>query len=445
MKLLSLKLPTSKLTTFSALNLASASLLLTPLLFAPLYSATAAPMEIDVTVVAPRQQNQVAFVPFAGDNVLSSIILNDLSRTELKVTSQGLPQQPRNSGELAGTLPVWQSLGIPYLVVGSTRSNRGQVITDYEVIDVKSGRIIQGKQSLTANNDAQSMRYAGHVIADKIYELITGTPGDFSGRIAYIEETGVGSDKISRLKVMDADGENVRVMTEVKGSIFSPAWSPDSNRIAYSIQREKSYPIIYVQNVSGGGATAVANYQGSNLSPSFSPDGSKILFSSSFEGSADIYQISANGGNLQKLVSWPSSEVQPNYAPDGQSFVFVSDKAGFNRPQIYRYEFGSGRVTKVSNSSYATSPQFSSDGSQIAFLNGSSAAIMDSGGAVTANLGNTGIDEAPSFSPNGKRVVYASRQGGKGMLTIKSLAGGSAINVPSSGTVRSPVWSASPK
>lgn len=70
---------------------------------------------------------------------------------------------------------------------------------------------------------------------------------------------------------------------------------------------------------------------------------------------------------------------------------------------------------------------------------------MNSGGAITANLGNTGIDEAPSFSPNGKRVVYASKQGGKGVLTIKSLTGGNAITVPSSGTVRSPVWSASPK
>lgn len=434
-----------KLLSSSVLSLTSASLLLTPLLLTPIYSATAAPMEIDVTVVAPRQQNQVALVPFAGDSVLSSVIANDLNRTELKVTTQGLPQQPRSSSELAGTLPVWQNLAIPYLVVGSTRSDRGKVVTEYEVIEVKTGRVIQGKQSLSADNNAQSLRYAGHVIADKIYELITGTPGDFSGRIAYIEETGVGKNKTSRLRVMDADGENAKTITEVQGSIFSPAWSPDGNRIAYSVQREKSYPVIYIQNVSGGGASVIANYKGSNLSPAFSPDGSKILFSSSFEGSSDIYEMSTNGGNLRKLTNWPSSEVQPSYAPDGQSFVFVSDKAGFNKPQIYRYEFGSGRITKVSNSSYATSPQFSSDGSQIAFLSGRSAAIMNSGGAVTANLGNTGIDEAPSFSPNGKRVVYASTQGGKGVLTIKSLSGGEAFGKSAQGVIRSPVWSASPK
>lgn len=431
--------------TLSTVRSISNILLFTPLLFVPIYSSTAAPIEIDVSTTAPRQQNQVAFVPFAGDSVLSPIVLNDLSKTELKVTSQNLPQQPHSSGELAGTLPVWQSMGIPYLVVGTTRSNRGKIVTDYEVIDVKSGRVIEGKQSLTADNNRESLRYAGHVISDKVYELITGIPGDFSGRIAYIEEIGAGKEKVSRLKVMDADGENAKTITEVAGSIFSPTWSPDGSRIAYSVQRDKSYPVIYVQNVSGGGASALTPFAGSNLSPSFSPDGSKILFSSSFEGSAHIYEMSANGGQPRRLTNWPSSEVQPSYAPDGKSFVFVSDRAGFNKPQIYRYEFGSGRTTKVSNSGYATSPQYSSDGSQIAFLSGRSAAIMNNNGAVTANLGNTGIDEAPSFSPNGKRVVYASKQGGKGVLTIKSLNGGEAFGKSGQGVIRSPVWSSSPK
>ncbi len=408
-------------------------------------TAFAAPVVLQLDYDIPVQQNQVALVPFAGDSVLSPIILSDLNRTELKVTNQGLPQQPRSSSELAGTLPVWQSMGIPYLVVGSTRSNRGKVVTDYEVIDVKSGNILGGKQSLTSDNDAQSMRYAGHVIADKVYELITGIPGDFSGRIAYIEKTGVGKDMTSRLKVMDADGENAKTITEVKGSIFSPAWSPDGNRIAYSVQRDKSYQVIYVQNVNGGVATVVTPYSGANLGPSFSPDGSKILFSSSFEGNHDIYEINASGGNLRKLTNWPSDEMQPNYAPDGQSFIYMSDKAGFNKPQIYRYEFGSGRITKVSNSGYATSPQYSRDGKQIAFLNGTSAAIMNTNGAVTTNLGSTGIDEAPSFSPNGKRVVYASQQNGKGILTIKSLNGGTAFGKSGQGIIHSPVWSASPQ
>lgn len=409
-------------------------------------NANAAPVVLQLDYDIPVQQSQVAFVSFAGDSVISPIVFNDLNKTELKVTNKNLPQQPKSSSELAGTLPAWQQLGIPYLVMGSMRTDRGKVVTDYEVLNVQTGQVLGGKQSLSADKDASSMRYAAHVIADKVYELITGIPGDFSGRIAYIEESGRGKDKTSRLKVMDADGENARTITEVKGSIFSPAWSPDANRIAYAVQREQSYPIIYVQNVSGGGASVLTPFPGSNLSPSFSPDGSKILFSSSFEGSAHIYEISSGGGQPRRLTNWTkSSEVQPSYAPDGKSFVFVSDKAGFNKPAIYRYNLGSGQISQVSRGGYATSPQVSQDGSQIAYLSGRSAAIMNSSGGVVANLGSTGIDEAPSFSPNGKRVVFASTQGGKGVLTIKSLNGGQSFGKSGQGIIRSPVWSNSPK
>ncbi len=415
----------------------------TSLLIAP--TAFAAPVVLQLDYEIPVQQNQVAFVPFAGDSVLSPIILNDLSRTELKVTSQGLPQQPRSSSELAGTLPVWQNMGIPYLVVGSTRTNRGKIVTDYEVIDVQSGQVLGGKQTLSADNNQESMRYAGHVIADKVYELITGIPGDFSGRIAYIEETGVGKDKVSRLKVMDADGENAKTITEVQGSIFAPAWSPDGARIAYSVLRDKSYQTIYVQNVSGGGANAITPYNGTSISPSFSPDGSKILFSGSHEGNANIYEISAGGGNLRKLIDWPSDDTQPSYAPDGKSFVFASGRLNPNSPTIYRYEFGSGRTTQVSRGGYASTPKFNNDGTQIGFLRGSSAAIMNTSGAVITNIGSTGIDEGVSFSPNGKRVVYASKQGGRGVITIKSLNGGESFGKSGQGIIRSPVWSPSPK
>src|SRR5699024_2278940 len=193
------------------------------LLLAP--SVLAAPVVLELDYEIPVQQSQVAFVSFAGDSTLSPIILNDLSKTELKVTSQNLPQQPHSSSELAGTLPVWQSMGIPYLVIGSTRSNRGKVVTDYEVVEVKTGRVLEGKQTLTADNNKESMRYAAHVISDIVYELITDIPGELTRRIAYIQEKGSTKYKSPRLTVMDAYGENPKTITEETRSIISPTWS----------------------------------------------------------------------------------------------------------------------------------------------------------------------------------------------------------------------------
>ncbi len=397
--------------------------------------------DIVVGFKAPRQTNEVAFVPFVGDSLISSVIMNDLNSTKLKVTKKGLPQQAHSSSEAMQVFERWQQLGIPYLVVGSTQSQGSKILIEYEVINVTSGRVVDGKQRLTSDSDPQSLRYAGHVIADKIYKLITGGEGDFSGKIAYIEEIGKDDNKVSQLKIMDADGQNIRSINRVKGSIFSPAWSPNGRTIAYAIQYPKGLPVIYLQNIDGGQPQRLTPFKGLNLNPSFSPDGNSILFSSSFQGNSDVYRISLGSNRLEKLVSMPSDEVEPSYAPDGRSFLFVSNKTGVKSPQIYRYNFDTKAIKRISRVASANSPSFSPDGTQIAFLNGRNASIMNLSGVITHNIGNTGIDEAPHFSPNGKRVVYATKKGNKGMIKIKSLEGGRSFGRSARGIVRYPVWS----
>ena len=399
--------------------------------------ANAAPVNLDLDYTIPVQTNQVAFVPFAGDSVISPIATKVLN-SDLKTTSQNLPEQPHTSREVASKLPLWQSTAIPYVVVGNTRMAGGDVVIDYEVVDTKTGRAIEGKQTLNSKRDANSLRYAADVIADNVRHLITGEPRDYAGRIAYIEESGTGAKKISRIKVMDATGENEQTIAEVQGSIYSPAWSADGGRIAYVVQRDRSYPVIYVQSISGGAQPITANLRGSNMSPSFSPDGGRILFSSSHEGEDYIYEMSTSGGAARRLTKG----LQPSYAPDGQSFAYVYDNGKNNQPRIYRYTFGSGSVQQISKGGYATTPHFNKDGTQIAYLSGRSAAVMNSSGGNIASFGGTGLDEAPTFSPSGKRVVLATKEGSKGTLTIKSLDGSNTVTKIGNGTIRSPVWSA---
>lgn len=275
---------------------------------------------------------------------------------------------------------------------------------------------------------------------------------DRQGRIAYVEEQGIGAAKISTLYSINPDGSDRRVIDQLKGYIYAPAWSADGQKLAYSKQPARQYPFIYIYDRAQQTRQLIVDASGSNLSPSFSPDGQKLLYSSSVGGNADIYERSLTTGITKQLTTLPSTEVQPSYAPDGQSFVYVSDKVRAGRPSIYRYTFATGNAAQLSANSYAASPQLSLNGQLISYLNGRQAAVMTLANRQVVNLAETGLDEPARFSPSAQYVVYAmqnSKINGQtgSSLVIRSLASGSSYTISSKlgssqshSLVRSPVW-----
>ncbi len=382
---------------------------------------------------------KIALIPFLGNQQISTIITDDLNTTTLKTTSKNLPAQATTKQDVLNNLNLWQQTNIPYVVIGNTNGNR----INYEVINTQSGTSIGGQQTELLNQ--KNTRQIAHKIADNIYQLITGKQGDFSGKIAFIEETGSGVNKVSRLKIMDTDGKNMQTIDQVTGAIFTPTWHPNGVDIAYAKLHKDSKPVIYMMNINNKVTKLVTPFNGTNLNPSFSPDGSKMLFSYSKNANADIYQLYTPFNNKQKpkqITNRPSDEAQPSYSPDGRSFVFVSDRNGSNNPRVYRFNLNSNSDQQISPSSgYASNPSYSPDGSKIAFLSGTNAVIMNTSGKIISNLGNTGVDGAPSFSPNSSRVVYAVQHGSNNSINIKSLDGGESYSISTQGKVLSPVWS----
>ena len=270
---------------------------------------------------------------------------------------------------------------------------------------------------------------------------------DRQGRIAYVEEQGVGAAKISTLYSINPDGSNRQVIDQLNGYIYAPAWSTDGQRLAYSKQEPRQYPFIYIYDRTQQTHQLIVDARGSNLSPSFSPDGQRLLYSSSVGGNADIYERSLTDGTTKQLTTLPSTEVQPSYAADGQSFAYVSDKSKAGRPSIYRYSFATGNTARLSTAGYAASPQLSLDGRQMSYLNGRQAAVMTLANKHIINLAETGLDEPARLSPTGQYAVYAMQnrtingQAGSS-LVIRSLASGGSytISSKSGGLARSPVW-----
>ena len=274
---------------------------------------------------------------------------------------------------------------------------------------------------------------------------------DRQGRIAYVEEQGTGTTKVSTLYSIRPDGSDRQLIDQLNGYIYAPAWSADGQLLAYSKQAPREHPKIYIYDRSSNTRNLVVNAEGSNMSASFSPDGQYLLYSSTVNGNADIYQMRLNDGHTQQLTTLPSTEVQPSYAADGKSFVYTSDKVRAGRPRIYRYDFATGNATPVSTTGYVASPQLSSDGQRMAYLNGRKAAVMTLATGQVINLAETGLDEPARLSPSGNYAVYPTRRlnvGGQvaaqnsGSLVIHSLAGSTsyAISGQSGGVVRSPIW-----
>lgn len=279
---------------------------------------------------------------------------------------------------------------------------------------------------------------------------------DRQGHIAYVEEQGLGSAKVSTLYSIRPDGSDRQLIDQITGYIYAPAWSADGQLLAYSKQAPREHPKIYIYDKSSKTRNLVVNVEGSNMSASFSPDGQHLLYSSTVGGNADIYKMRLSDGETKQLTTLPSTEVQPSYAADGKSFVYTSDKVRAGRPSIYRYTFTTGNATLIPTGGYAASPQLSADGQRMAYLNGRKAAVMTLATGQVTNLAETGLDEPARLSPSGSYAVYPTRHsqisgqvGGQslgrqkgGDLVIHSLSGNTsyAINSQNDGIVRSPIW-----
>ncbi len=303
---------------------------------------------------------------------------------------------------------------------------------------------LTGCQTTTMSNSASK----APITMNMSNPLTMGMPTiDRQGYIAYVEEQGVGTAKVSTLYRIHPDGSERQLIDKLNGYIYAPTWSADGQMLAYSKQVARQHPKIYIYDVKSGSHNLVVNAEGSNLSPSFSPDGKKLLYSSTVGGNADIYEMNLSDGSTKQLTTLPSTEVQPSYASDGQSFVYTSDKVRAGRPSIYRYNFATGQTALISTGGYAASPQLSLDTQKLAYLNGRKAAVMMLNSGKVINLADTGLDEPARLSPSGQYAIYPTRtsqiinQEGSS-LVIHSLSGNTsfAISSKTGGVVRSPVW-----
>ena len=384
-------------------------------------------------------QVPVTVAPFRGQEALSQkiseIVLADLERSGQfrSVKAPGGVFDEAVKPELSS----FRQAGADALASGSViKLADGRFDVRFRLWDVVKGQDLGGQSFAVASSD---LRLAAHRVADFIYEKLTGEKGVFSTRIAYVTKAA----QRYQLWVADADGENAQSALASPEPIISPAWSPDGNQLAY-VSFESRKPVVYAHNVSTGKRRLIANFKGSNSAPAWSPDGKTLAVTLSRDGGSQLFLLNANGGEPRRLIQSSSIDTEPVFSPDGQGIYFVSDRGG--SPQIYKVSTTGQGVERVTyTGTYNISPAISPDGRSMAYISRVGGAfklhVLELSGGGVRVITDTSADESPSFSPNGKLLVYATQYQGKEALMTSTLDGKvKAVLNGKNGDIREPDW-----
>lgn len=364
----------------------------------------------------------VSIVGFAGDPIgeeIAATVRSDLQRTGLFKLVEPPAASARPSE--TGTPPIAElrRAGVDAVSWGGIyRTADGKLDVRLRLQDTVRNASLD-TTTLTLRADA---KLAGHAVANRIYEKLTGQKGFFLSKLAYV--TQLGREQYE-LRVADWDGQSPQVALRSREPIISPAFSPDASKLAY-VSFESRKASIYLHDLATGARSAVASFKGSNSAPAFSPDGRTLAAALSRDGLAQIYALNIDGSNPRRLTQSGGIDTEPAYSADGSAIYFVSDRGG--PPQIYRIAASGGEAQRVTfKGDYNISPALSPDGKLLAYVTRREGkfmtAVLDLANQQETLVSDTASDESPAFTLNSQFVLYATKQRGRGVLVLASSDG----------------------
>ena len=350
-----------------------------------------------------------------GD-LVSSVIEKNFKSTGLfnPLNKDAFVQKP-DIAHLKPRFEDWRLITAQALVTGKLLIKEGKLKVEFRLWDLASS---QEMMALSFTTTPKNWRRVAHIISDKIYERLTGEAGYFDTRIIYVSETGPKTQRVKRLAIMDQDGANTKYLTLGNELVLTPRFNPTSQLVTY-MSYFRNLPRVYLLDIETGIQEVVGNFPGMTFAPRFSPDGKKIIMSYAKDGNSDIYTMDLESRVVEKITEHSSIDTSPSFSPDGKFICFNSDRSGVQ--QIYVMKSDGTNVKRISfgNGLYGT-PVWSPRGDLIAFTKVRSGkfyiGVMRADGSGERLLTENFFQEAPSWSPNGRLLIFyrETKSGKKG-------------------------------